>query len=362
MIEKITFSPENSNFLNELKERIDYYFKSKKISHFANATMKIKLVVMSLIYVLAYVAIFLVEESHVLMYGLYAFIGAWSVFMGLNIGHDAAHNAIFKRPGANQALLLVFDLLGTNSYNWVNRHIGAHHVYPNIMDYDSDIQQTSVVKIFPNDKHHAYHRLQHIYMPLVYMLYIFRWVVYRDFKDAFSKRIGVFDNSNYPKKELVKMIFFKLFYLSQFILIPVLILKVSWLFAISSFFLLTVVGSLVITFVLLSTHVGEDAQFPEPNDEHVLPHSWSYHQVLTASDFGKSNPLIVTLFGGFNFHVIHHLCPHICHIHYPEITKILVETCQKYNYPYRSEKYLISAVISHFRLLRNNSKIAYSTK
>ncbi|MCE2683092.1 MAG: acyl-CoA desaturase [Cryomorphaceae bacterium] len=361
-MEKIYFTPENTNFLNELRERIDNYFMSKNISHFANTAMKIKLVVMSLIYILAYVAIFLVEGNQVLIYCLYAFIGAWSVFLGLNIGHDAAHNAIFKRPSANQALLLVFDLLGTNSYNWVNRHIGAHHVYPNIMDYDSDIQQTSVVKIFPKDMHHVYHRLQHIYMPLVYMLYIFRWVLYRDFKDAFSKRIGVFNNSNYPKKELVKMIFFKLFYLSQFIAIPALVLKVSWLFAISAFFLLTVVGSLVITFVLLSTHVGEDAQFPEPNADHVLPHSWSYHQVLTASDFGKSNPLIVILFGGFNFHVIHHLCPHICHIHYPAITKILEETCQKYNYPYRSERYLISAVISHFRLLRNNSKNAYSAK
>ncbi len=361
-MEKIFFAAEDSNFLNELREKIDHYFKSNQRSHYANSAMILKLVAMTVIYIGAYLAIFMVEGNHLLIYTLYAFIGAWSVFLGLNIGHDAAHNAIFKNPRANRALLLVFDLLGTNAYNWVNRHLGAHHVYPNIMDYDSDIQQTSVVKIFPNDEHHAYHRFQHLYMPLVYMFYIFRWVMYRDFKDAFSKRIGVFDNSNYPKKELVKMIFFKIFYLSQFILIPVLILHVSWLFALSAFFLLTVVGSLVITFVLLSTHVGEDAQFPEPNEDHVLPHSWSYHQVLTASDFGKSNPLIVTFFGGFNFHVIHHLCPHICHIHYPEITKILVETCQKYNYPYRSEKYLISAVISHFRLLRNNSKTALSTK
>jgi linoleoyl-CoA desaturase len=359
-MEKLAFSPENSNFLNELKERIDDYFKSNNLTYYANHAMKIKLVLMALIYIFGYLCIYFVGGNHFYLYLIYAFLGAWSVFLGLNIGHDAAHNAIFKRRKDNQRLLLVFDLLGTNSFNWVNRHLGAHHVFPNIMDYDSDIQQTSVVKIFPKDKHRAYHRFQHLYMPLVYMLYIFRWVIYRDFKDAVSKRIGVFDNRNYPRKEVVKMVIFKLFYLVQMIVLPVLVLQVSWLFAFSAFFLLTVVGSLFITFVLLSTHVGEDAQFPEPNAENVLPHSWSYHQVLTASDFGKSNPLIITLFGGFNFHVIHHLCPHICHIHYPALTKILVETSEKYKYPYRSEKYLISAVISHFRLLRNNSKRAYS--
>jgi len=362
MIENISFSRENSNFLNELKERIDDYFKSNNLTHYANNAMKMKLVLMTLLYILGYLSIFWVDGNHFFIYLLYAFLGAWSVFLGLNIGHDAAHNAIFKRRKDNQTLLMVFDLLGTNSYNWVNRHLGAHHVYPNIMNYDSDIQQTSVVKIFPKDRHRIYHRFQHLYMPVVYMLYIFRWVLYRDFKDAFSKRIGVFDNSNYPKKQLVQMIFFKLFYLFQFIVLPVLVLKLSWLFALSAFFLLTVVGSLVITFVLLSTHVGEDAQFPEPNENNELPHSWSYHQVLTASDFGKSNPFILTLFGGFNFHVIHHLCPHICHIHYPELTKILVETCQKYNYPYRSKKYLISAVISHFRLLSKNSKTAITVQ
>ena len=56
--------------------------------------------------------------------------------------------AIFKKKKYNHILIHVFDLLGTNSYNWKNRHVGAHHLYPNIMNYDSDIQQTSIVKIF----------------------------------------------------------------------------------------------------------------------------------------------------------------------------------------------------------------------
>jgi linoleoyl-CoA desaturase len=133
-------------------------------------------------------------------------------------------------------------------------------------------------------------------------------------------------------------------------------LELNFFTTIIAFFLLTVFGSLVIILVLLSTHVGEDANFPEPNEEYVLPHSWSFHQVLTAADFGTNSATINLLFGGFNHHVIHHLFPHICHVHYPQLTPILIKVAEKYNYPYRSKKYLLSAVFSHFKLLKRNGE------
>lgn len=352
----IYFAPEKSGFYAEMKERIDQYFKENGLTHFGTNALKMKLLTMLLVYIGAYISMLTFGENKGLLFAHYAFLGAWSVLLGLNIGHDAAHSAIFKKRSLNRKLLIVFDVLGTNSYNWVNRHLGAHHLFPNVMDYDSDIQQTEIVKIFPNDEHRGYHGYQYLYMPIIYMIYIFRWVIYRDFKDARSERIGVFDNSGYPKMEVVKMILFKLFYLIQMIVIPSLILPQSFLVTSLGFLLLTVVGSFMITLVLLSTHVGEDANFPEPDHNNVLPHSWSYHQVLTASDFGTNSRLLNTLFGGFNHHVIHHLFPHICHVHYPALTPILRELALKHGLPYRSNKYLLSAILSHFKLLKRNAK------
>jgi linoleoyl-CoA desaturase len=355
------FAPEKSDFFKELKSKVDAHFEQKNSSVFGNRKMKIKLAIMFTIYLLAYASVFIYGENTTMLYFLYAFLGGWSVLLGLNIGHDAAHGAIFKRPKANKRLLFIFEILGTNSYNWVNRHLGAHHVYPNVMNYDSDIQQTSVVKIFPKDTHRKYHVFQFIYMPLIYMLYILRWVVYRDFKDAKSKRIGVYDNSNYPVKEILKMVLFKVLYLTQMIVIPALLMDLTFMTTIWAFLLLTVFGSLVITLVLLSTHVGEDANFPEPNAQNALPHSWSYHQVITAADFGTESHTINLLFGGFNHHVIHHLFPHICHIHYPDLTPLLIETAEKYGLEYRSKKYLFAAVLSHFKLLKRNAQYSYQT-
>ncbi len=355
------FEPEKTDFFKELKSKVDDHFKENNISIYGNRKMKLKIIIMFAVYLAAYAGVFIFGKNLTVLYFLYAFIGGWSVLLGLSIGHDAAHGAIFRKPKANKRLLYIFEILGTNSYNWVNRHLGAHHVYPNVMDYDSDVQQTSVVKIFPKDKHKSFHVFQFIYMPFLYMVYILRWIVYRDFKDAKSKRIGVYDNSKYPLKEILKMILFKILYLSQMIVLPALLLNLSIITTIWAFLLLTVFGSLVITFVLLSTHVGEDANFPEPNDENILPHSWSYHQVITAADFGTKSYTINLLFGGFNHHVIHHLFPHICHIHYPDLTPILIETAEKYDLQYRSKKYLFAAVLSHFKLLKRNGQNSYQT-
>jgi linoleoyl-CoA desaturase len=349
------FLKEQDNFYKDLKADIEKYFKTKQISHRANNQLLIKICLMFLVYLVTYTAIFFVNQTSIFFLA-YIFLGAWSVILGLNVGHDAAHNAIFEKRKHNQLALYVFELLGTSSYNWKNRHLGAHHLFPNVMNQDSDIQQSNLVKIFPKDNHKSVHDYQHLYMPLLYLFYIFRWVVYRDFKDVCSKNIGAFNNSKYPRRELFKMIFSKGFYFTYIILLPVYFTNFTFLTCLFAFFLLTVSGSLVITMVLLSTHVGEDAFFPEPDENDVMPHSWSYHQLSTASDFGTESRVLNLLFGGFNHHVIHHLFPYICHIHYPQLTSILRVRAKQYNLPYRHKKYLIVAMLSHFKLLQQNGQ------
>ena len=352
---KIYFQKEKDSFFQDLKSEIDSYFSENKLNTTANGFFYAKAILFTSVYILSYISIYVFGDNIYFLFFIYPFIGIWGVFLGLNVGHDAAHNAVFKKRKYNFILLHVFDLLGTNSYNWKNRHIGAHHLFPNIMHYDSDIQQSNVVKIFPKDQHKSFHRFQHLYMPFLYMIYIFRWVVYRDFKDLFSKKIGAFNNTNFPKKEIVKMVFFKALYLLLTIFLPTLIVGHALILFFILFLLLTAFASLCITMVLLSTHVGEEANFPEPDSNGVMPHSWSHHHLKTAADFSTESFVITHLFGAFNHHVIHHLFQNICHIHYPQLTKILKRVASKHNLKYRSTKHLHLAVFSHFKLLYNNS-------
>lgn len=354
--QNIYFKEEEDSFFSDLKFEVNNYFKEKNLSPYANKFMFIKIIFFFIIYFIAYFSVFNYGDNVYFLIFIYSFIGLWGVFLGLNVGHDAAHNAVFAKNKHNNILVHVFDLLGTNSYNWKNRHVGAHHLYPNIMDYDSDIQQTSIVKIFPKDKHKPFHFIQYIYMPFLYMIYIFRWVVYRDFKDIFSLRLGGYNNSKYPIKQVLKMIFFKMIYLFSLIILPWWVLTHPFYYYLLLFLLLTVFASLCITMVLLSTHVGEDANFPEPDSNGIMPHSWSHHHLKTAGDFSTNSFIVTHLFGGFNHHVIHHLFQNICHIHYPDLTKILIKVSSKHGLEYRSKKYLSSAVLSHFKLLYKNRK------
>ena len=348
---------ESTPFYAELTSEVKEYFASREISYKANSQMLIKISIMFAIYVFAYLSIYLIPNNTFALLGIYVFLGGWSVLVGLNIGHDAIHNAIFRKKSHNKLLSHIFDLLGTNAFNWQNRHLGAHHLYPNIMDHDADVQQTVVLKIFPKDKHRPFHIFQHLYMPMLYLLYMFRWVIYRDFKDVFSDQLGAYDNRKYPTREIWKLILFKVIYLGYIFILPSLLLDFSLLVMGLAFFLMTVSGSLVIMMVLVSTHVGEDANFPEPDENNTLPYSWSYHQVITACDFGTQSWILNHMLGGFNHHVIHHLFPYICHVHYPQLTPILQRKAVEYGIPYRQKETLIKAMFSHFKLLYQNRNL-----
>ena len=351
---KITFPPEDDGFYADLRKEVNAYFKSRKETHYGNAKMYFKMALLFSIYIVVYLVPFIFEVSPKQVYGCYIFLGIWGLFLGVNVGHDAAHNALFKNPKYNSFFMYIFDLLGLSSFNWKNRHVKGHHVFSNIMEYDPDIQQSAVVKIFPQDKHRPFHRIQWLYMPIIYAIFIPRWVFYRDFKDVFHNEIGGFKNRPYPSFEVVKMVFFKLTYLSYMILLPAFVSGLSVSVFIWAMVLLMVCSSLTIAVVLLTTHMLEDSHFPEPDENGLMPYSWSKHQILTTSDYATNNLLISHLFGGFNHHVIHHLFQHVCHIHYPAMTKILIRVAAKHSVPYQSHKYIVPAIFSHLKLLYNN--------
>ena len=145
--DRITFPPERDNFYADLRKEVSQHFKEVGYTHFGNRQMHLKVAVMFLVYFGLYAGLLIATSSFGMLLVWYAMIGVWGVFLGLNAGHDAAHFALFKSRKWNNVFLHVFDLLGTNSFNWKNRHVGAHHLFPNIMDHDSDIQQSDVVKI-----------------------------------------------------------------------------------------------------------------------------------------------------------------------------------------------------------------------
>ena len=277
----------------------------------------------------------------------------WGVFLGLN-----GVTMLPILPCSNWAMehgLHVFDLLGTNLFNWKNCHVGCTTTCsPNIMNADSDIQQSDVVKIFPKDKHRSY-CAQWLYMPVVRLrIYIFRWVVYCDLQDIFSPRLGGFDNRQYPAREIVKMLLFKLGYLGYIVVVPKLVLG----------FVGAGVWGVRLVDRLREPHHhdgvvvhprGEHANFPEPDAYGVMPHSWSHPPHADGWRLCDRERLGDPFVWGLQ--PPRHPSPVPTHLPHPLSCvdpKILIRVAAKHGVEYRSEKHMFSAMYSHFKLLYSN--------
>ena len=85
--------------------------------------------------------------------------------------------------------------------------------------------------------------------------------------------------------------------------------------------------------------------------------TWAEHQMQVTMDFGTKSPLVSFIFGGINYHRIHHLFPNIAHVHFKTLQKIMEDTAREFELPYRESPSLHKAIISHLKLLRKNGVV-----
>lgn len=313
----------------------------------------LKAVLFPALYVFVYWAILAYGKQPMVFYAGYFLLGVLLVMIFLNIIHDAVHGTIFSSKKLNQCFVYLFDLMGANSYVWRQRHIRFHHNYPNVNGWDTDIEQSDLARIFPNGNVLNIHRYQHIYLPLLYPLYLFNWLLVRDFKDFFNKKKTIWKLITIPRIEYIKLFVFKAFFLFYLIVAPKLVLGISWFMVIAGFLLMLFTAGIFSLMVLLSPHANTSSAFPLADEENALPYNWMMHMLYTTNDISHDNWFIRFFMGCFNYHVAHHLFPNVNHIYYPEVTGLLKEYAEKYNWPYRQYTLAVS-LGKHYRLLKEN--------
>ena len=72
---------------------------------------------------------------------------------------------------------------------------------------------------------------------------------------------------------------------------------------------------------------------PLPDENGNMKNTWAIHQLYTTANFAPKNWLINFYTGGLNHQVEHHIFPHISHIHYDKLAKIVKETALEFNLP-----------------------------
>lgn len=348
----VTYQPESDDFYNVLSSRVNQLFPVSSSRH-ANAFFYFKALLLIGAYWLFYYLLITSNNSTVAMIAM-VLMGPLAILIGINVAHDAAHGTISQKKWVNKVFLQLFDLLGANSYMWKKRHVNSHHAFPNIMNKDADLKQNPLVRIFPSDTIKKIHKYQFIYAPFLYLLYTVNWLYFRDFKDFTESQIGSLNIKSHKRIELVKLVSFKLIYVGYIIVLPLLFSSLNWQTYILCFFLMNFAASLLITLALVPSHVSEDSIFLLPDENGVMPHSWSHHQVLSVIDFATNNWFLNFFFGGFNHHLTHHLFPKINHVHSTKITPIIKQTVEEYGLQYQHQDSFLRAYLSHFKLLKNN--------
>ena len=112
-----------------------------------------------------------------------------------------------------------------------------------------------------------------------------------------------------------------------------------------------------LTFALIFqvTHVYEGTTYPLPDEDGNIDNNYALHVLETTADFSRHNRIGSWLMGGINIHVIHHIFPHVCHVHYPALTKILKEVCDEFGIEYQENPNLWVALKKHYQILKHLS-------
>ena len=341
-----------SHFFATTRKRVDDYFKETNTSRNATTGMWAK----TLIFLTGFIALYALILSNMFtvwaMLPIAILLGMFSAFVGFNVCHDAIHGSFSANKNINKFFSYLFHFLGASPYVWSITHNVVHHTYTNIPGHDEDIDVApGLIRISEEDPVNRIQRYQHWYAFPLYSLASISWAFRKDYKKFFQARLGN-QEMKHPKKEYFNLFFYKGLYYFLFIVLPLLVLDIAWWQFLIGFLAMHLAQGLTMGLVFQLAHVVEGTDFPVPDTTGNMEEAWADHQMRTTANFAGSCPVAAFFLGGLNRQIEHHLFPKVCHIHYGKIGKIVKETALEFNIPYIESPTFLSALRSHYRMLK----------
>ena len=350
---RVTFANRSgADFTEEVNRRVAIYFAERGLSDKANVAMVVKSVALLALTFVPYGLMLTNRYTPWEMLGMAVLMGVGVAGIGFSISHDALHGAYSSSPRINRLIGWSFDLCGANGYMWKITHNVIHHTYTNIQGLDEDLTVSPLLRLSPHSDWKPFHRFQHVYGFLAYSFSTLFWVFVKDYKYFLQKDIGPYLDKHHPKKEVVGLFAGKAAYYTWAIVVPLLVLDVTWWQFAIGFLVLHLVAGTILGVVFQLAHVVGETEYPVPDANGAMSESWVVHELATTSNFGRRNQVLCWYVGGLNFQVEHHLFPKICSIHYPAISDIVREVAQAYKLPYNQHPTLMDAIRCHYHALK----------
>ncbi len=334
-----------------LRARVDRYFEQSGRSRRDVREWYWKMAAILLSFASSYAALVFFASSWWQCIPLAIVLAFSIVGLGFNIMHDAGHGAVSRHRFVNRLMAHSSDLVGSSSYLWRWKHGVLHHHYANITGHDTDIAAGPLARFTPHQNRYAHQRWQHWYVWVLYGLMDIKWHLFDDFRVLILGRIGPHRIPRPRGADLAwlvvgKVVFFTLAFAIPLWRHPLIVVAATYVLAAG------VVG-LMLSVVFQLAHCVEDAEFPlVASDAADVDSSWAAHQLRTTVNFCRGNRLVTWLTGGLNHQFEHHLFPEISHCHYPDVSRIVRDTCAEFGIRYREHASFWAGVRSHVRWLR----------
>lgn len=341
-------------FFEEVKKEVAAYFETNNKNMHGNTEMFTKFFLWIVAWMGTWYLIIVFKET----FWLAVMVGVAHMFthvmIAFNIAHDANHNAMFKSKKKNIIVGYIIELLGCSRKMWVLSHNQEHHTFVNIHKHDNNIDGYNLLRLCPHDKWAPHFKFQWLYAPFIYGLATVNYATFRDIKLLFRYT----KSHDLSVRFYLEFIVFKIIYYSYLFIIPILVFHVDYKIIITYFLIGHFFNGLFLTIIFVTGHLVEDTTYPSV-EENAINTNWAVHVISSTCDYSTKTNFMQWLIGGINLHVAHHLFPKICHVHYKHISPIIRKIAIDHGYQYKEITTFKSAVISHFKLLRELGQPVY---
>ena len=350
-----TFSRTDKNqFFRTLNKRVNDYFNEHNINKTGNWKLHIKTCIMFSLFFIPFFVIFFIEIPVLVYLFASVVIGIGMAGVGMNVMHDGNHGSYSSKNWLNKIMGGSIYILAGNVYNWQVQHNVLHHTYTNIPGHDEDLDAGRVIRFTKEATWYKFHAFQHYYSIFLYGLLTINWCLTTDFKQmgGYLKRKLSYGNTPNPKTLWTGLVISKIVYFSFWIILPLIFGAASWWVILIGFFIMHYTAGMILSIVFQLAHITEDTINPHPNEEGEIENTWAIHQLLTTVNFAPKNWIVNWYTGGLNHQIEHHIFPNISHIHYGKIAEFVKQTAAECELPYFEYQTMRSAVIAHFRHLK----------
>ncbi len=344
-----------TEFNRVLRERVKEYFDKKRISKLGNLNMVLKTIFMLLLFLIPYLLMIsgILTGTPIILL-MWVLMGFGAAGIGLAVMHDANHKAYSGNKSVNRILGYLLNLIGGHAATWEIQHNIKHHGYTNIDGYDEDIDAGKLLRFSPNEPFYRIHRFQHIYAWLLYCFMTLKWVTTKDFMQMFRyRKEGYLPGSRLLfTRKIVFLSISKMLYYGYLLVIPILLLPISWWMVLLFFLVMQFITGFLLTIIFQTAHVMPTSKFPVPDQGNTIRNNWALHQLATTTNYAPDGKVFSWLIGGLNYQIEHHLFPNICHVHYRNLSTIVRETALAFKVQYNSQPSFVTALVSHGKMLR----------